>query len=268
MYKKYLWYVSICITIISLIVVSIGFVKAMNFTPVPDTSLNTPSPQNTVTQAENGILYNNPKAINVLMLGDSIAKGTGDEKAKGIGGYLVDLLKSVTPKEIVVDNEAVAGYKIDDLTAQIKSGKLDKSLANANLVVISVGGSELQEIQSIKNAEKEQVFNDKKNSFTVELKDITKKIRELNKNAQIIFIGSYNPLNIENTSENVKYLDTWNYNAQLVLSEDGKAILISTNDLFKNNLSKFLSKDKVNPNSTGYQTIAYLISKSIDNIIK
>lgn len=268
MYKKYLWYSSICITIISLIVVSIGFVKAMNFTPVPDTSLNTPSPQNTITQPENGILYNNPNAINVLLIGDSIAKGTGDEKSIGIGGYLVDLLKSETQKEIVVDNEAVNGYKIDDLAAQVKSDKLDKSLTNANLVVISVGGSELQEIQSLKNAEKDQAFNDKKNSFALKLNDITKKIRKLNKNTQIVFIESYNPLNIENTSENVKYLNTWNYNAQLALSEDDKAVVIPTNDLFKNNLSKFLSKDKVNPNSTGYQTIAYLISKSVADIIK
>jgi Lysophospholipase L1 and related esterases len=94
------------------------------------------------------------------------------------------------------------------------------------------------------------------------------KIPILTKNTQIVFIGSYNPLNIENTTENVKYLDTWNYNAQIALYQDDKAVVISTNDLFKNNLSKFLSKDKENPNSTGYQTIAYLISKSVDNIIK
>ena len=50
-------------------------------------------------------------------MGDSIAKGTGDEKGKGIGGYLVDLLKSQTPKDIKVDNVAVDGYKIDDLDA-------------------------------------------------------------------------------------------------------------------------------------------------------
>ncbi|MDR3586907.1 MAG: GDSL-type esterase/lipase family protein [Desulfosporosinus sp.] len=264
MYKQKLWYISIGITVISLAVIMVGFVKAMNFAPVPATGTANSTPQNASTAA-NEPASSNHNLVHVLLMGDSIAKGTGDEKGKGIGGYLVDLLKSQTPKDIKVDNVAVDGYKIDDLDALLKSGKQDNMVSSADFLIISIGGSDLQEIQSLKD--KEQTFQTKQDTHITELKEIVNKIRTLNKKTQIIVIGSYNPISLATTSDNITYLDTWNYNSQLVLSNDDKATFIPTYDMFKNNLNRFISSDKLNPNSTGYQTIAYLISKAVENTL-
>jgi lysophospholipase L1-like esterase len=200
-------------------------------------------------------------------MGDSIAKGTGDEKGKGIGGYLVDLLKSQTPKDIKVDNVGVDGFMINDLDTLLKSGKQDEIISKANFLIISIGGSDLQEFQSIKDTQKEQTFQAKQDTYVAELKDIIAKIRSLNKETQIIMIGSYNPTGTVNPTDNIAHLDTWTYNTQLVLANDDKATFIPTYDMFKNNLDRFLSSDKLNPNSTGYQTIAYLISKAVENTL-
>lgn len=267
MYKKNLWYISIGIIVISLVIIFIGFIKAMNFTPKSAIIPNNSMLQGTSNSSKKNTESDSANATHILLMGDSIAKGTGDEKGKGIGGYLVDLFKSLTTKEIKVSNVAEDGYKIDDLRSQINSGKLDKDIKNANFLIISTGGSELQEIQNQKDSQKEQNFNEKQSIYMAELKEIVQKIRTLNKDTQIIVIGNYNPLTVDNTSDNVRYLHTWDYNTQLVLANDNKAVMISTYDLFKNNLNRFLAKDKVNPNTTGYQTIAYLISKSVENTL-
>ena len=267
MYKQKLWSISICITVISLIVIGVGFVKAMNFASTPATSTNNSSPKNASDLTVSGAASKNSKEVHIVLMGDSIAKGTGDEKGKGIGGYLADLLKSQTPKDIKVDNLGVDGYKIEDLDALLKSGKQDKFISNANFLIISIGGSDLQQIQSIENNQKEQTFQEKQNTYVAELKDIIKLIRTLNKETQIIMIGDYNPLSLGNTADNIAYLESWAYNTQLVLATDGKATYIPTYDMFKNNLNRFLSNDKLLPNATGYQTIAYLISKAVENTL-
>ena len=56
MYKQKLWYISIGITVISLVIIIIGFVKAMNFAPVPATSQNNSTPQNTSNSAAKELL--------------------------------------------------------------------------------------------------------------------------------------------------------------------------------------------------------------------
>jgi len=264
MYKQRLWYISIGIIVISLVVIFVGFVKAMNFAPVP-IGTNNSTKQNTSNSIANEAALINPNVVHVVLMGDSIAKGTGDEKGKGIGGYLVDLLKSQTPKDIKVDNVGVDGYKMGDLDAQLKSGKEDKMVSNADFLIISIGSGDLQEIQSLKD--KEQTFQTMQDTYIAELKDIIKKIRTLNKKTQIVVIGSYNPISVANTSDNITYLDTWNYNSELVLAKDDRATFIPTYDMFKNNLNRFLASDELHPNSTGYQTIAYLISKAVENTL-
>ncbi|WP_407307077.1 GDSL-type esterase/lipase family protein [Desulfosporosinus sp. SB140] len=266
MYKKSLWYISICITFVSLLVFVVGFVKAVSFASVPTTGTNQLVSQK-ATRSTSGGLSNRSNVLHIVLMGDSIAKGTGDEKGKGIGGYLVDLLKSQTPKDLQVDNLGVDGYKIQDLANQLSSGKDDNLIKNADFLIISIGGSELQQIQSAQSIQKDQSFQTEQGTFVSELQDILKKIRTLNKTTQIIMIGNYNPLSVVNTTDNVSYLDTWTYKTQLVLANDDRATFIPTYNIFKNNLNRFISSDKQNPNSTGYQTIAYLLSKSVENTL-
>lgn len=266
MYKKSLWSISICIAFVSLLVFVVGFVKAVSFASVPVTGMNQLASQK-ANNPTDGNFSNRSNDLHIVLMGDSIAKGTGDKKGKGIGGYLVDLLKSQTPKDLQVDNLGVDGNKIQDLVNQLSSGKDDNQIKNADFLIISIGSKELQEIQTAQSNQKDQSFQTEQGSFVSELQDILKKIRTLNKTTQIIMIGNYNPLNVVNTKDNVSYLDTWTYNTQLVLANDDRATFIPTYNIFKNNLNRFIASDMQNPNSTGYQTIAYLISKSVENTL-
>jgi lysophospholipase L1-like esterase len=271
MYKKSMLYSIMAIASISLIFIISGFFNAMKFTIGSQNEIqretDTILSQKEKSTQDKSTPLKNKNTIQILILGDSIAKGTGDEKVKGIAGYLPELFKNLTPKDTLVDNAGIDGYKIADLDAQFKSGKLDNSIKNADYIVLSIGGNDLREIQSIKDMLKEDAFRQKQDTYLTLLKGITKKIRYNNKNAVMIFVGLYNPYGADNSIENIRYVSNWNYNTQLIFSEDDKSVFVPTYDLFKFNLSRFISNDNLHPNSAGYQAISYTISKSIENIL-
>lgn len=276
MSKRIVWYCVILIAVISLGLIVSGFVNALNFTVGPRKSqnisvaMNDSSSSSSADASSSGSsseANKNSKTVNILIIGDSIGKGTGDEKSLGIGGNLKSLLQNSTPKEINIENVAENGYKIDDLMKQFKSGNLDKPIKASELIVISIGGNDLRQIQALKDIEKEQSFRDKQDSYLVEFEDIVQRIRNLNKETQIIMLGLYNPYVVDNTTDNVRYVDTWSYNTQLILAKDYRAVFVPTYDIFKNNLDRFIATDKLHPNTAGYQTISFLISKSVESTL-
>lgn len=262
--KSITWYGIIAISLVSFVFMIFGFVQAVRFTSGLVKEAAPPISQAVTT---NNIGLKNPNNINVLIIGDSIAKGTGDEKFKGIGSYLPELMKNQTPKDIVVDNAGIDGYKSSDLVQLIKSGKLDNALETADIVLISIGGNDLREIQSLKDVAKEAAYKEKQEIYVSGLKETTQRIRALNKNAVVVFIGLYDPYAADNSNENARLISNWNYETQLIIAEDEKAVFIPTYDLFKFNLDRFIAGDKLHPNTTGYQMISYLISKDIENAV-
>lgn len=267
MYKRKMSYGIVAVAAIFLVFIINGFSKAMSFTIGPEKTTGTIVTQDASYPKDGERTAINSNTVRVLIIGDSIARGTGDENSKGIGGYLTDLLKNQTPKDIVVDNAGIDGYKAADLLAQVNSGKLDNSIAASNYIVISIGGNDLREIQSLQDVEKEQAFRDKQNSYTAALKEIIEKVRVLNKNTLMIMLGLYNPSVVNNESDNIKYLGAWNYNTEVVIGNDEKTVFVPTYDMFRFNVNRFVAGDNLHPNSSGYQTIAYLISKSVENTL-
>jgi lysophospholipase L1-like esterase len=81
----------------------------------------------------------------------------------------------------------------------------------------------------------------------------------------VVFIGLYNPIGKDLTSDKVSILNEWNYQSQQLLSLDSNAIFIPTYDLFKYNLQDYLAADNFHPNSTGYQAISDRIIESLKN---
>lgn len=265
MTKKILWYSILIIFVISLTSICAGFVMAVKVSTGPIEEVSKP-----ITQQYPGIganASNDPKTVKVLILGDSIAKGSGDETARGIGGYLPDSLKNYTAKDIVVNNLGIDGLKSGELMGQLKNGSLDTEMLSSDVILISIGGNDLREIQRLSGINRENAFKQKQDAYISILKEITKKVRDTNKDAFLVFVGLYNPYGDENNSDEAQYVNKWNYSTQLVFADDAKAAFIPTYDLFKLNTSRFIAADKLHPNSAGYQMIANLISRSMEDIM-
>lgn len=80
----------------------------------------------------------------VAILGDSIAKGTGGEKGKGLTGYIPNYFKNQTSKDIIVNNAGIPGLHVSGLLDQLQSGKLDTLTADSDYIVISIGENDVR----------------------------------------------------------------------------------------------------------------------------
>ncbi|HEY9060712.1 MAG TPA: GDSL-type esterase/lipase family protein [Pseudobacteroides sp.] len=265
MAKKILWYSILIIFVISLTSICVGFVMAVKVSTGPVEEVSKPITQQ--SPGTGGTASNDQKNVKILILGDSIAKGSGDETARGIGGYLPDNLKNYTAKDIVVNNLGIDGLKSGELVEQLKNGSLDNEMLSSDVILISIGGNDLREIQRLSGIDRQNAFRQKQDAYISILKEVTKKVRSTNKDAFLIFVGLYNPYGDENNGDEAQFIHRWNYSTQLVFADDARAAFISTYDLFKLNASRFISADKLHPNSAGYQMIANLISRSLEDIM-
>jgi len=265
--NKSMWYSILTIACVGFIVLSIGFYQSIMVTtsvnPQPSTKAAVPQTTPDTTKLPS----KNANSFKVLLLGDSVAKGTGDEKSKGFSGYLTDNFKNNTPKDILVDNAGVDGLESIGLLEQLQSRKLDKTISDSDFILISIGGNDIRSILTMNDLAKEDQFKVRMDSYLANLKLTMKTLRTTNPKAIVIFLGLYNPYETASSVEDTRLLNTWNYNTQLLVEQDGKAIFIPTHDLLKFNLARYISKDGLHPNSAGYQAISSRISKSMEAII-
>lgn len=196
-----------------------------------------------------------------------VAKGTGDEKSKGFSGYLPEYFKNNTSKEIIVDNAGIDGLESLGLLEQLQSQRLEKLIADSDILLVSIGGNDIRSILSMNDLAKEDQFKVRLDSYLGNLKQTMKVLRTTNPNSIVVFLGLYNPYEKASSVEDTRLLNTWNYNTQLLVEEDGKAIFIPTHDLLKFNLGKYIAQDGLHPNSAGYQALSNRISKSVETII-
>ncbi|HZK53430.1 MAG TPA: GDSL-type esterase/lipase family protein [Desulfosporosinus sp.] len=267
MLKKSMWYTILTIASVGFIVLAIGFYQAIMVTtavnPQPNPTAEVPQtiPDSTQLPSKNSNLFK------VLILGDSVAKGTGDEKGKGFASYLPDYFKNSTSKDIVVENAGIDGLESTGLLEQLQSQNLDKPLADSDFILVSIGGNDVRSILSLNNLAKEDQFKVRQDSYLANLEQSIKAIRKASPNSFVIFIGLYNPYEKVNDVEDIRLLNAWNYDTQQLIEQAGQGIFIPTSDLLKFNLGRYISKDGLHPNSAGYQAISNRISKSVETII-
>src|ERR1700680_4748289 len=128
------WYVPIGAALISAAVFADGFYSFMRGetgSPVnlgPLRSVQASAPRNVIAP---------------LVVGDSLARGTGDESGLGIGGRLVDELhrRHITTQNVV--NLAINGARTADLLRQLDSRNVRVLAAQANVIIVSIGGNDL-----------------------------------------------------------------------------------------------------------------------------
>ncbi len=271
MFNKSTWYLLLFIAFAAFIPLSIGFVRSLQVTgnhiaaEVPETA----KPAQAEQAAQQAVtVEKDPNAFKVLIMGDSIAYGTGDEKERGISTYLVNYLKPQTTKKVSADNIAVNGLESAGLLDMLPNEKPQALTAAADMVVISIGGNDLREVRSRDNTPVDaNEYQAIEQAYLNNLKDILQTIRKINPDTYIVFVGLYNPYEGEASSpEDTSFMNTWNYNTQKLFESDDRTIYVPTYDLFKYNLKRFISPDGLHPNALGYQAVSNRIAKSVEYI--
>jgi len=199
--------------------------------------------------------------VRSVILGDSVAKGTGDETGLGIGGVLDSELKAHKVPHDPPVNLAVNGAKTPDLLALLESRNVLQILARANVVVISIGGNDLYGGAQFRNsappdpgAVLDRVVDN--------VDKVIEKIRAVNPTARLFIIGLYNPF-VRTTYGKILSPFVADWNARLLESfrSDANVTVVQTFDLFSH--VDRLSADRFHPGSQGYRLIGRRIADSL-----
>lgn len=260
MLKNLRWKLILLLSIISSVTLITGFLTALSISSAPPkeithTDIEPPKETNEL----------NPNLYNILVLGDSLAKGTGDEKGLGFSGYFSDYWKSKTPKEIKINNLAVNGDVSSGLLNIVQNPQNISYIKGSSIIFISIGGNEISKLKNMDITSSTTKIKNIEDTYLSNLKATFKIIRDNSPSSMVIFIGLYNPFGKDLTPDKVSILNDWNYQSQQLVSLDSNAIFIPTYDLFKYNLQNYLTVDNFHPNSSGYEAISNRIIEALKN---
>ena len=192
-----------------------------------------------------------------VILGDSLARGTGDETGLGIGGRFVDDLRQRHIKTNNIVNLAINGARTGDLLQQLQSHNVRVLLGQSNVIIVSIGGNDLwgDNWRNAAPREPEAIMD---NVLTLIGRAIAS-IREANPKARIFVIGLYNPfVTAPMGTMQTPFINEWNAKLIERFSRDPNLVVVQTADLFQ--WRDRLSMDRFHPGDEGYALIARRIA--------
>ncbi len=196
-----------------------------------------------------------------LILGDSLARGTGDQAGLGIGGRLDQELRRRNIRASRTVNIAVNGARTPDLLRLLDSPNVQTILGQSNVVIVSIGGNDLwggTDWRTATRANPEKVMD----AVLERIEKIVRAIRADNGRARIFIIGLYNPFVFTPAGRQLTPLvNRWNARLIERFSDDVNVTIVQTSDIFANH--DRLSLDRFHPGDEGYTLIARRIADAI-----
>jgi lysophospholipase L1-like esterase len=193
-----------------------------------------------------------------LVLGDSLARGTGDESGLGIAGRLVDDLKQRQFPVQRATNLAVDGARTPDLLRVVQDHNVQQVAAQANVIVVSIGGNDLWGGTDWRNAPPRDP-DAAMGAVLDRIAEIVRILRTASPRARIFYVGLYNPFVSTPMGRALTPLVTrWNTRVAERFGSDPNFIVVQTSDIFE--FHDRLSADRFHPSAEGYALIARRIA--------
>lgn len=201
-----------------------------------------------------------PATLAPIILGDSLARGAGDQQGLGIPGRLDAELKRRSIPAQRTYNLAVNGARTSDLLRQLESVNVQQLLRDANVIIVSIGGNDLWGGNDWRNASPAEA-EEKMAEVLARIETAVQRIRALNPRARLFFIGLYNPfVSAPDGTQLTGLVNRWNAKLLEEFGSDTNFTLVPTSDLFSHR--DRLSSDRFHPGAAGYELIARRIAES------
>ncbi|MED4923328.1 SGNH/GDSL hydrolase family protein [Anoxybacillus geothermalis] len=201
--------------------------------------------------------------MDIVALGDSLTRGTGDESGKGYVGYMVDALRRQTDRPIRVTNLAVRGLRSDGLLRQLGQPEIQRQVAMADLIVMTIGGNDLFQGGEALKLDRKQL-NEAKRRYVANLDRIFAALRRFNSEAVIFAIGLYNPFgDLDDAKWTSAVVRDWNFASAEVAARYPNIVAVPTFDLFALHVNDYLYSDHFHPNKEGYKRIGERVASLI-----
>lgn len=203
-----------------------------------------------------------PRAlIAPILLGDSLARGAGDEEGYGISGRLDQELRRRGINARRSYNVAVNGARTRDLLELLERPNIQQLLRESNTIVVSIGGNDLWGGNDWRNAappDPEAAMTD----VLTRIEEAIAKIRAANPTGRIFFVGLYNPFAATPNGRDLTALvNRWNARLIEAFGDDPNFTLVATSDLFTHR--DRLALDRFHPGGEGYGLIARRIADAL-----
>jgi lysophospholipase L1-like esterase len=198
--------------------------------------------------------------LRVVILGDSVARGTGDTSGLGIGGTLDRELRDRKQPFRATVNLGVNGARTTDVLRQLEHANVRAIVADANAIVLSVGGNDLwgEMRGGPPKGDPEALMDD----VADRTESIVADLRAANPNARIFVIGLYNPFPGTPAGPAVSMaVQRWNAELTTRLAGDPAAFVIPIADIFA--ARDRLALDRFHPGNEGYRLIAERIAQGL-----
>ncbi|WP_025852230.1 GDSL-type esterase/lipase family protein [Paenibacillus ehimensis] len=143
---RWLWRTVGIAALLSTVLCAVGFAYGINQIifpkPVAHDATETPQQPAAKPKTDN---WEAKEQIRIVALGDSLSAGTGDLSGKGyVGGVRDKLEKQLGKPVFVYNNFAIPGYRTADVLRDWdRKSDIAKSLADADLVLLTIGGNDL-----------------------------------------------------------------------------------------------------------------------------
>ncbi len=267
--SKWIWRSVGSVSIAATLLLLYGFIAAVRSITAPEPLASTKPVNSGSSQIQNA-----PSAatqvgeFRVAAIGDSLAKGTGDDSGSGFVRRSVTLLNDQEGhKAQLINNLGINGLTTQGLLTKLDEPGVAYVLKKANVIIVSIGGNDLfQGAQAAQTGKEPPTLNGLRKALPDAAKRLQKvltKVGKINPKAKIIYVGLYNPfsdLPEMNIPGNLVVTE-WNLAAMAITNQNSNMTLIPTFDLFQQNLPVYLSSDHFHPNGQGYQAIAERIAQ-------
>jgi lysophospholipase L1-like esterase len=253
MRRIFFWYLPLAASLVAIALFAYGFVAYLRG--------DRGEPVDIVARPAAPVPATQQTLIAPVILGDSLARGTGDERGLGIAGRLDAELRRRNVRARRTYNLSVNGARTNDLLRRLESPNVQQLLRDANVIIVSIGGNDLWGGTDWRNAappDPDAVMND----VLGRIETAVERIRAANPRARIFFIGLYNPF--VSTPEGKmlgSMVNRWNARLLEHFGNDPNFTLVATADLFSHH--DRLALDRFHPGGEGYELIARRIADSM-----
>ncbi|MHA0855345.1 GDSL-type esterase/lipase family protein [Paenibacillus sp. CMAA1364] len=279
---NWIWRSVSLISIVTTVMLLVGFMYAVIDINVPQTGTELTSPAPSLGAGVSQPL-DQKKEYNISAIGDSLAKGTGDDTGRGFVKRSVELLSDKSGKKTtLINNLGINGLTTTGLLAKLDEVGVQYVLKQSDIIILSIGGNDLfQGVQQVasKGTTKTESFDSEQvpqgltaenlrsvlPTSSAQLQLVVEEIRSINPKAYIIYVGLYNPFSDIKQLSSIgnEVVSTWNTIAQTIVNNDKNMVLVPTYDLFSLHMKSYLASDHFHPNGDGYQQIANRIVQGI-----
>jgi lysophospholipase L1-like esterase len=195
-----------------------------------------------------------------VVLGDSVARGAGDEKGLGLPGRLD--LERRSAGSAVTQNLGINGARTWNVRRLLRLKDAADSIRRADLIVMSIGGNDLY--GDSRSRLLSRVWPACQRAITLERVDrIVEEIQRLNPDARIYLLGLYNPYR---TTRLGPWLDAqvnlWDGGLIRRLARNRRVTVIRIADLMLRG-DRISGVDHFHPGAQGYAAIARRIEESL-----